>query len=373
MKRLSEGTQTTHLLRTLVLSALLPCVTIASAQSTTALAERQSDLRYGDNGAPPGANGAFATELPAPQWRVGYDTSGMPQTWERLGKADSDGDVLSLKLTVDAAPPQASLRFNGAMVETAQGVVLGPDADIAIEASDPSGGVSAELRVDGKPLAAGAGLSDGRDDGSYRLSVWVSDALGNSGETGVVDVQLDRTPPTLSWRRLDAKSEVADDIFDGKRARLAIDLLDEGAGVKSLRLGDNEHAAVEIGNAPLEVEVSASSLEYSVVDRVGNDAGGRIALRADTEGPVFIARRNGQPFELGNEPIRRTDSIQLSAEDALAGVARACVETSIWFGDCRELPLDLVGIAPGRYRLEFRASDHLGNRRISRFAMEVLP
>ncbi len=340
-----------------------------------------ADRRFGLDGAPAGAVGVVppAPDAPGAHWLVEYDGNATPTRWHRFEvvvdseSADGASAQRSLPLLIDASPPTAAIRLTPAVRSESGATVVGPEVGIEVEASDPSGGVAVILLVDGQPLATDVRWSEGRLDGSYQLSLRVSDALGNAGERGTTEVVLDSTPPTVEWRRLDPINAVAADVFDGKRARLAITATDAAAGLASLTLGDRSHDADPLTAGVIEVTVDAGSLDYVARDRVGNVGRGAIALRADADGPEFVASRNGEPVELDGATLLRSDRLQLAAEDRLAGVARACVEASIWYGSCRELPINLVGIAPGRYLLEFRAADRLGNRSYRRLSMQVLP
>jgi hypothetical protein len=337
--------------------------------------------RFGLDGAPPGALGQLprAPTEPGKHWLVIYDAEGEVLAWRRFevgGEIDGEIDgkqVRTIEMQVDNAPPQAELRLIGDQHTRDGRQSVGPQSGVEVEASDPSGGVSVALLVDGQAIGAGKRWTADRADGRYRLALQVADALGNRGERGAVEVELDSSPPTLQWQRLDAQPGIAEDIFDGKRARLSVAITDTGAGLRAATLGSRTLPPEQLAAGRTDLDVDADSLDYRLEDAVGNRADGRIALRADTEGPRFVASRNGEPVDLLHAKLYRSDSLQLAAEDSLAGVARACVEASIWYGECRELPVDLVGLAPGRYRLEFRAADRLGNRSIERLTMEVLP
>jgi len=307
-------------------------------------------------------------ERPA-RWQVRFDAQHQPSDWQRLEGSDASSTTITHALLIDDQPPEARLSFNGAVVEQSGLTWLGSDVAVEASANDPSGGVSVALLVDGEP----APWSATRPDGSYRLAVRATDALGNVGERGEVEVKLDRTAPALEWQRLDARPGVADDIFDGRRVRLAIQVTDAGVGVAELTLGKHTHRGSELEGGRIEVKLDADALNYTLRDLLGNQTQGEIGLRIDVDGPVLRLQRNGESVPLTAAKFSRSDRLQLSAEDEGAGVAAACVEASIWYRECRELPLDLVGISPGRYKLEFRAADRLGNRRVERHVIEVLP
>lgn len=329
--------------------------------------------RYGLNGAPPGPPGLLpvAPAEPGTHWLVAYSADAAPVAWHRFRVAGEASDLRPIALAVDARPPQAQLLLEGPWLEVDGRTVAGSGVSLQVTAEDDAGGIEVSLLVDGEPLPAGANWIP-RDDGAVHLALLTSDALGNRGVRATTELWLDRTPPQLEWRRLDARSGVPDDVFDGRRARIALRVTDALAGAQALSLGGRRYEAAALAGE-LTVNVDAAGLDYVVEDRVGNRAEGRIALRADTEGPRFIATRNGAPVDLDGARLQRSDAIRLDAEDELSGVARACVEASIWYGSCLELPVDLIGLAPGRYMLEFRAADRLGNRRLQRVPMEVLP
>ncbi len=348
-----------------------------------------SQHRYSIIGGPAGAYGDIPTAPNAAgkHWLVTYGNDQRVLAWTRFEVATdaTDGNSAAgraVHLLIDAEPPTATLTLAGASVAAtragesnsdAVSSVLGPQASISIEATDPSGGVTSELLVDGKPLPAGKRFQTDRLDGRYQLTVRTRDALGNAGERAQTTVQFDSTPATLTWQRLDAGDEVPVDVFDGKRARLSISASDAGAGVQSLQIGTQPYDQDDLAEGALEIKVSADSLEYQLTDRVGNVGRGRIALRADSDGPQMIATRNGEPVDLKTTFIRHSDTLRLTAEDALSGVARACVEVSNGIHSCRSLPFELTGMKPGSYSLEFRAVDRLGNGTVQLQGMEVLP
>jgi len=329
--------------------------------------------RYGLNGAPPGPPGLLpvAPSESGPHWLVAYSADATPVAWYRFRVVGEATPLRPVALAVDARPPEVQLLLEGPWREVDGRTVAGAGVALQVAAEDDAGGIELTLLVDGEPLPAGAHWV-ARDDGPVKLALLASDALGNRGERAATEIWLDRTPPQLEWRRLDGRPGVPEDVFDGRRARIALRASDALAGVQALSLGGRRHEAAALAGE-LTVNVDAAGLDYLIEDRVGNRGEGRIALRADTEGPRFVATRNGEPVDLDNARLQRSDAIRLAAEDDLSGVARACVEASIWYGSCRELPVDLIGLAPGRYMLEFRAADRLGNRSLQRVPMEVLP
>jgi hypothetical protein len=363
----------------LLLAAAVGAEPLVPGADLAELVDDPGGKRFGLDGAPPGALGQLprAPTEAGKHWLVTYGAEGEVLAWLRFevgGEIDGQhGEVRTIEMQVDNAPPQAQLRLVGDQHTRDGRQSVGPQSGVEVEASDLSGGVSVALLVDGQAVGAGKRWTTDRADGRYRLSLQVADALGNQGERGAVEVELDSSPPTLQWQRLDAQPGIAEDIFDGKRARLSVAITDAGAGLRAATLGSRTLPPEQLAAGRTDLDVDADSLDYRLDDAVGNRADGRIALRADSEGPRFVASRNGEPVDLLRAKLYRSDSLQLAAEDSLAGVARACVEASIWYGECRELPVDLIGLAPGRYRLEFRAADRLGNRSIERLTMEVLP
>lgn len=345
-----------------------------------------SELRYGINGAPAGPFGVLpsAPSTPGKHWLVTYGRDQQVLQWARFEvTADLVEEVAASRvvpLLIDAEPPIATVLFPNTLLPVSAdpdnqsvGNVLGGQARIHIEATDRSGGVTAELLVDGKPLPAGVRFQENRQDGRYQLAVRTRDALGNQGERAATHVQLDTTPPTLAWQRLDANHDLPADVFDGKRARLLIRVGDVGSGVRSLRMGKQQFDQQQLAGGVLELKLDADSLAYELKDRVGNAAAGEIALRADNQGPQITAKLNDEPINLESATITHRDTLQLDAEDALSGVARACVEVSNGIHSCRSLPLKLSGMTPASYVVEFRAVDRMGNGNVQLLSFEVLP
>lgn len=335
-------------------------------------------LRFGLNGAPPGAFARVpvAPTQPGVHWLVSYGAEGEVVAWHRFevqgGAATSAADLRDLPLLVDASPPQARLRVEGAQVQTGQGRVVGADARLDIEASDPSGGVVAELLLDGAAVDAGQ-WSQGRREGAATLSIQVADALGNSAERAQTGLWLDRSPPTLEWQRLDPPAGAPEDVFDGHRVRLRLRAEDAAAGLATLQVGGRVLDPRLAGSEGVVVQLAEDQLDYQLEDRVGNRIDGRLALRVDRSGPELQAWIDDTPATLDGLRVQRHQQLHLIAVDVPAGLASACIEVSVWYGECRALPMLLVGLSTGRYTLHFRALDTLGNRSAQRFKLEVLP
>lgn len=339
-------------------------------------------FRFGLNGAPPGALGVLpsAPGQAGAHWLVGYDNAGRAQSWQRFRvrapQTATADESRAIVLLLDSDAPSARLIFEGPVVEAlprAEGGrrVLGAAARILVEAEDDSGVVAARLRVDGRAIAATDRWSEGLVEGAVQLAVDVSDALGNQALRAQTDVWLDLTPPALTWERLDAGAGVPADVFDGRRARLRVQASDALSGLTRMVVGGRELDPVRAAGEGIELRVDAHGLDYLLVDGVGNRVEAALPLRVDREGPVLQVFVDDQVADAGDLQITRAQRLRLQAKDAPAGVASACVEASVWYRDCRELPMDLVGLSPGRYRLDYRASDTLGNRSTRRFHVEV--
>jgi hypothetical protein len=334
--------------------------------------------RFGLNGAPPGA---FASVPEAPEqsgshWLVAYDADGNVVAWYRFevqgGSASVPAAPRELPLLLDSTPPQAELRVDGPQVQADRQLVLGADARVQVEASDPSGGVVAELRVNGVAIDAASMGSQSLPDGAATLSVEVVDALGNRAERVQTAVWLDRSPPTLEWQRLDPPAGAPGDVFDGRRVRLRLHAEDAAAGLATLRVGGRELDPLLASSEGVTVELAGDQLHYRLEDRVGNRIDGRLALRVDRSGPELQAWVDDTPAALDGLRVQRQQGLRLIAVDTPAGVASACIEASVWYGECRALPMLLVGLSTGRYTLRFKAVDSLGNRSARRLKLEVL-
>lgn len=339
-------------------------------------------LRFGLNGAPPGPLGLLpaAPVQTGAHWLVGYDPEGRALHWQRFSvvgpQAAAADDCCEIELVLDADAPTARLLFEGPVLETspfAEGErrVLAADANIRAEAEDDSGVVEARLQVNGRTIAADGRWSEDLGEGAVQLAVEAVDALGNRAQRAQTEVWLDLSPPALVWQRLDAGVGVPADVFDGRRARLRLQASDALSGVRRLVLGGRELDPVRASAEGIELRVDAGGLDYILVDGVGNRIEARLPLRVDREGPELQVFVDDQAADIGTLRITRAQRLRLQAEDEPAGVASACVEASVWYGECRSLPMDLVGLSPGRYRLDYRASDTLGNRSTRRFHVEV--
>lgn len=138
-----------------------------------------------------------------------------------------------------------------------------------------------------------------------------------------------------------------------------------------MTLGGRAVDAARLSAEGIQLRVDPQNLDYVLVDGVGNRLEALLPLRVDREGPALQVFVDDQPVDVASLRITRAQRMRLQAVDAPAGVAGACVEASVWYGECRELPVDLVGLSAGRYRLDFRARDSLGNRTSQRFSVEV--
>lgn len=339
--------------------------------------ERVAGLRFSLDGAPPGARDALppAPNQPGLHWLIVHDEDGRPVHWRpfRVGEATADQEI-ALTLAIDAEGPRIALEFSGPQWRLADGTLALAEASRSeIRAEDAAGVEALELLVDGEPVASADGWQSNRSEGRYRLSARARDGLGNLAESEPVEVLLDRSPPQVSWTRADDGAELSAQTFDGRRLRLRVQASDAGSGVSHLEHAGQRHDGEALADG-IVLTVNAETLDYAVEDRLGNRASGRIGLRVDRDGPRLVASQAGQALALNDAVLSRGKGvIVLEAQDEGAGVASACVETSIWYGQCRELPLRLEGIADGHYRLTFRAADRLGNRSFEHLRIEVRP
>lgn len=368
----------------LAASALDDVVQVEGGGSLDALvpSDIRATSRFGLNGAPPGSEGVLpaAPDQAGDYWLVGHDTEGRVRAWYRFRVGPPGDDErenegadpsMSIDLVLDVDGPRAQLQVEGPQIEREGRRIVAADARLRLAPSDPSGVVQATLQLDGKALTAPETWAQSRAEGALRISAELQDALGNRATRELGALWLDRSGPQLDWQRLDTKAEVADEVFDGGRARLWLRVSDPLAGVARVVVGDQalDPRAVSEG---VELRVEGEALDYVLEDAVGNRSEGRLPLRADREGPELQLSVDGQRVDGASVRITRAQQLGLQAVDTLAGVAQACVEASVWYRECRALPLDLVGLSPGRYALEFRAIDRLGNRSSRRFQVEVV-
>lgn len=340
---------------------------------TAALAIVDVNHRFGLDGAPPGARGVVP---PAPgeagqHWLVLYADDGRAERWLPFVVSGEATTSRPVHLTIDREAPAASIQFSGAVLDRADSVIVGPDVVTEVVGTDRSGGLRLDLLVDGQTATSTDQWSRDRDDGSYTLAVLARDGLDNQGKRDVTTVILDATPPQLRWEQLDLVAGVPPDVYDGRRTTLRIELSDAGAGIASARIGKQTLDPDQIDAPSIDIEIRGKSLDYELVDRVGNIESGSIALRADREGPRLVARRDDERVEIEDGALSVRHRLALDAEDSLSGVERACVEASVWYGECRELPVELIGITPGKYSLRLRAVDRLGNRSKLKWTLEV--
>ncbi len=343
----------------------------------------RSTSRFGLNGAPPGAEGVLpaAPDQAGDYWLVGHDAEGRVRAWYRFrvgppgeGQHVDKGAERSMPidLVLDVDAPRAQLQVEGPQIEREGRRIVAADARLRLAPSDPSGVVQATLLLDGQALSSPETWAQSRAEGPVRISAELQDALGNRATRELGALWLDRSGPLLEWQRLDPKADVPEDVFDGGHARLRLRASDPLAGVARVEVGGRALDAGFADSVGVELRVEGDALDYVLEDAVGNRSEGRLPLRTDREGPELQLFVDSQRIAIDAVRITRAQQLGLQAVDALAGVAQACVEASVWYRECRALPLDLVGLSPGRYALEFRAIDRLGNRSARRFQVEVV-
>jgi hypothetical protein len=365
------------LLSAAALSALLAATPVelapGAALGEALQIERSETARYGLNGAPPGARGALpaAPDRPGAHYLVVYAEDGTPQRWLRFVVSGNAAEAPALALPVDRQPPELKV-IAEATVEREGQRYAGPSTALRVEADDPSG-LQGEpsLHVDGQPISDPTQPDLPAMDRELSIVARASDALGNAGESPVLNLRFDRTPPALGAQRASQREGVPADVVAPGESIL-LQLGDAGAGLGSLTLAGQELTLDGSAAQTLTLPMP-SSTEYRLSDRLGNVAHAALPLRLDDAAPRLLLVSDGlaQPASDGAR-LPRSERLELVAEDPLAGVARACVELSIWYDQCRPLPITLVGIDPGRYRLVFRATDRLGHKASERFEIEVL-
>ncbi|MCB1555077.1 MAG: hypothetical protein KDJ14_14845 [Xanthomonadales bacterium] len=334
-----------------------------------------SDARYGIDGAPPGPRGAkpHAPETPGAHYLVEYDIDGIIVRRVRFRVAGEAAAPPALRLSVDREGPTISLRATGS---TEQGGkhYLGANSSFVAEATDASGVSGAPtLRMNGGVLADPNAPAWPNADGPLSLQVAARDALGNEALSGPFEYWLDRTGPSLAASRVKPREDLdADVVMPGDAIELT--LQDQGAGLGTLTIGGQSTTLDPVPRQSLPLTLATADPAYVVVDRLGNATTAELPLRIDGAPPrlVFVADGVEREVTEGTQ-LPRSHQLDLRAVDEPAGVARACVQLSIWYDECRPLPLSLLGIGAGRYVVTFRATDRLGQRAYARYEVEVLP
>lgn len=333
------------------------------------------EVRFGLDGAPPGARGArpVAPAAAGDHYLIEYDADGAVIRRVRFSVAGDATSPPALSLPIDREPPRFSVQANPAVDRDGRRFV-GPGTVFAIDASDASGLTDAPtLWLNGAMQTSPDRPDWPTDDGPLRIEARAGDALGNAGSSEQPGYVVDRTPPTLGASRAKPRDGVPLDVVAADDT-IILELRDEGAGLGSLTIGGETIALDAASTQTLRHTLSSADTAYVLSDRLGNAARSILPLRMDDGPPrlVFVADGIAQQVEHGAQ-LPRSEQLDLQAVDEPAGVARACVGLSIWYDECRPLPLSLLGIGPGRYSLTFRALDHLGQRAFQRYEIEVLP
>jgi hypothetical protein len=359
--------------------APLPAADLAPGsdlRSALELATDPADARYGLNGAPPGARGAVpaAPEEPGTHWLVRYASDGSVAAWRRFRITGEPGTTPTpLNIPIDRTPPVLRWSIDGAQVERDGITLIGPEARLQASAQDGSGIEGAVLATLGDATAAQppAALSS---LGSAPVSLSARDRLGNRASLGPLPLQHDADAPSLAARRATPIEGMPDDVVRAGNDPVTLSLADAGAGLRGFSAGAITHDFSGEAEASLRLDGVPADGRYRLDDRLGNTVEATLPLRIDSAPPRLRLRADGVELDLSHPvSLRRSQTVELDAVDERAGVARACVALSIWYDECRPLPLSAVGIAPGRYRLEFRAVDRLGQRAHQYLPLEVLP
>ena len=180
----------------------------------------------------------------------------------------------------------------------------------------------------------------------------------------------------VSRYEFDGTKTILADSFDGKRLNSPNDVVvksdgsvwftDPSYGIDSEYEGDASPMEQD-GRHVYRIDPDGSITR--VIDDMKQPNG--LAFSVD-ETVLFVADGVEREVTEGTQ-LPRSHQLDLRAVDEPAGVARACVQLSIWYDECRPLPLSLLGIGAGRYVVTFRATDRLGQRAYARYEVEVLP
>lgn len=369
------------LLSALLLGAVapLPAAELAPGsdlRTALDLAADPADARYGLNGAPPGARGVVpaAPAEPGTHWLVRYASDGSVAAWRRFRIAGEPRTTApALNIPIDRTPPALRWQIDGPQVERDGITLVGPAARLQASAEDGSG-------LDGEVLATlgdtGATQPPAALDslGSAAVSLSARDRLGNRASLGPLPLQHDADAPTLAAQRATPVEGMPSDVVRAGDDPVILTLADAGAGLGGFSAGAITHDFTGEAEASLRLEGVPADGRYRLDDRLGNTVEAVLPLRIDSAPPRLRLRADGVELDLSRPvSLRRSQTVELDAVDEPADVARACVALSIWYDECRPLPLSAVGITPGRYRMEFRAVDRLGQRAHQYLPLEVLP
>lgn len=309
-------------------------------------------------------------------------------SWNIRARFDGDDFYSAASTTgtltlLDGAGPVLAIQSpSGGAYHQSQSISI---AFSGVDNADPAPAVQAALIGDGGAVLVQNGESisvSSFSAGTWRLTVNGTDWAGNvtnlEGPTFTVDEALpDDTPPSLSLTPTHGSSvatslptisvqfDDADSGVDLASVRLAIDSID----VTSF----TSVSAASATFIPIEaLGQGTHTVSASISDLTGNQATASATFFIDTLPPQTALIISGLAAGATNQVLTSTDTLELLAADAGAGVTE-----TLYAVDGATVPsvyVSTFSLAPGAHTLSFHSLDRLGNDETPRaFNLTVLP
>ena len=318
---------------------------------------------YADGGTTPiaaGAQSPFSFALSATALLDGQHTL----VAKAIDASGNVGQSSPLVITVDNTPPSVQI------VGVAPGQYVGGTLSISANVTDLSGGVSAELRLDGgaSPVATASGppFAMGLDttrykDGQHTIEVAVTDKAGNVGRSSLA-FQIDNTPPVVTLSGPPAGTPV--------RATVPVSaLVSDAGGVASAEATLDGTSVGKLAVPPYTFSVDTTKVAdgqhtvvVAVTDLAGNVGSAQMPLIVDNTPPT-VTLSGPQPGQyvrgsftlavaVGQSDV--VSRVELRADGAQTPVASL---TSPPFS----FTMDTSRYADGQHTFEVSATDLAGN------------
>jgi HYR domain-containing protein len=263
--------------------------------------------------------------------------------------AGNSATFSSPAVNVDKTPPATTASLAG--TAGANGWYKGP-VTVALSAADALSGVAATTySVDAGAQTAYSGPFSVSGDGQHTVSFYSTDTAGNSETPQSIAVNIDSTPPTLTFGT-PAPNAAG---WNNTNVSIPFTASDATSGV----------ASTNPSSSPLVLSTEGSSVSgtVTVTDAAGNTASFTSpAVKIDKTPPTTTASATGQAgangWYIGNV------SVTLAATDALSGVARTTYSVDGGAPVTYSSPFTIKG--DGRHTVQFASTDVAGNGETAR-------
>jgi hypothetical protein len=342
---------------------LSSAVEVAPGGSLGQLLDPQSRYAAIAGALPVEATMARAPAEPGAYWLAQWTSLDQPPQLTRFvigaGKAVAERRV---RIEQDRNPPSAALAWQPAPAQSELPVV-GPRSRPQLQVSDRTAVASAELRVDGVPRNAD-NWSEGLSSGVHLLSVSVADVLDNRAELALGRVEVDLSGPKITL----ADPQGARGGWVGKPPYQIEASAEDAHGPVSLRI---DSAQREQCRGAERLRCTLRKPEFTVIaeDGLGNVSDLAVQLKVDRVGPELSADSGPVRITKGRLDVRIGDVVVFAAEDNSGVVESGCARFG--FSRCNELPARFEAVNRGRYQIRVEARDAFGNKRRTRFQIQV--